>query len=134
MFLNFFLFKRTSISIFEDYILICELMFIIITHRWVQHSYDCFKHIQWIHNKYGCEIVTYNLQKSYKHWIYKVLHSVISMTNYQNCSLDDEWRWNVGVYVAKTIVDTIMTYMVTLNFNLNILSCRLGGGHKVHFQ
>ncbi len=59
--------------------------------------------------------------------LYKVLHSVISMTNYQNFSLDDEWRWKVGV------CDAILTYMVTLNYNLNILSCRFGGGHKVHF-
>jgi len=65
--------------------------------------------------------------------LYKVLHSVISMTNYQNCRLDDEWRLKVGACAAKTIVDTIMTYMVTLNYNLNILSYRLGGGHKVCF-
>jgi hypothetical protein len=66
--------------------------------------------------------------------LYKVLHNVISMTNYQNCSLDDEWRWTVGVCDAITIVDAIVTYMVNLNYNLNILSCRLGGRHKVHFQ
>jgi hypothetical protein len=66
--------------------------------------------------------------------LYKVLCSVISMTNYQNCSVDDEWRWKVGVCDAITIVDAIVAYMVTLNYNLDILSCRLGGGHRVHFQ
>jgi hypothetical protein len=66
--------------------------------------------------------------------LYEVLHNVISITNYQNCSLDNEWRWKVGVCDAITIVDAIVTYMVNLNYNLSILSCRLGGGHKVHIQ
>jgi hypothetical protein len=60
--------------------------------------------------------------------LYKVLYGVILVTNYQNCSLNDEWRWKVGV------CDAIVAYMITLNYKYNILSCRLGSGHKVHFQ